>query len=481
MHRGTAPLDINSNRAQCLAMQVPGSSRSPLSSRPANSSHRGSRRIDIAIVGGGMVGLTLAIALGQVGLTVAVIDRQPPDRLTAVEADGRASAIAYGSQQLLTTIGVWQKLSETGPIREIRVADGALAGPAGGLVAAGLFVHYDIKELQPAAPDQKGSAPTAFGWMVENRFLREALFARLAELPTIVKIMPDEVASTTADDYGVTVTLAKGETLRCDLLIAAEGRQSPLRRAAGIGVIAWDYPQTAIVCTLSHHDPHHEVALETFLPVGPFATLPLAGGHRSSIVWTEHRDHAAHYLALPERSFAAEIRRRVGDHLGEIEVLGARFSHPVGLLLAKQLTAPRLALIGDAAHAIHPIAGQGLNLAFRGVAALAEIIVDTARLGLDFGTADVLHRYAAARRIDTLTMAGVTDGLNRLFSTDAPPVRLVRDLGLGAVNAAPGVKRIFMRHAMGMRAMGMRAMGMQGGFTRGTFGELPRLIRGEAL
>lgn len=478
MHRGTAPLDINSNPAQCFAMQVPapGSSHSPVSSRRPGSSHPASRRIDIAIVGGGMVGLTLAIALGQVGLTVALVDRQPPDRLTAAEADGRASAIAYGSQQLLTTIGVWQKLSETGPIREIRVADGALAGRAGGVVAAGLFVHYDVKELQPAPHDKKSSAPTAFGWMVENRLLREALFARSAELPAIVKIMPDEVASTAADDYGVTVTLAKGDTLRCDLLIAAEGRQSPLRRAAGIGVTAWDYPQTAIVCTLGHQYSHHEVALETFLPVGPFATLPLAGGHRSSIVWTEHRDHAAHYLALPEQSFVAEIKRRVGEHLGDIEVLGERFSHPVGLLLAKQLTAPRLALIGDAAHAIHPIAGQGLNLAFRGVAALAEIIVDTARLGLDFGSIEVLQRYDAARRIDTLTMAGVTDGLNRLFSTDAAPVRLVRDLGLGAVNATPFVKRIFMRHAMGMPTMGM-----QGGFTRGTLGELPRLIRGEAL
>lgn len=442
-----------------------------------------------------MVGLTLAIALGQAGLTVAVIDRQSPDRLTAAEADGRASAIAYGSQQLLTVTGVWQKLSETGPIREIRVADGALAGPNGGLVAAGLFVHYDVKELQPAVHNETSNGrastgtrtgaskgPSAFGWMVENRFLREALFARMAELPTIVKMMPAEVTATAADDYGVTVTLAKGsqvkggETVRCDLLVAAEGRQSALRQAAGIDVTAWDYPQTAIVCTLGHQYSHHEVALETFLPAGPFATLPLAGGYRSSIVWTERRELAAHYLALPGPDFVAEIRRRVGEHLGEIEVLSERFSHPVGLLLAKQLTAPRLALVGDAAHAIHPIAGQGLNLALRGVAALAEIIVDTARLGLDFGTAEVLQSYAATRRIDTLTMAGVTDGLNRLFSTDAAPVRLVRDLGLGAVNTIPALKRVFMRHAMGMRATEMR-----NDITRGTLGELPRLIRGEAL
>lgn len=438
-----------------------------------------------------MVGLTLAIALGQAGLTVAVIDRQSPDRLTAAEADGRASAIAYGSQQLLTVTGVWQKLSETGPIREIRVADGALAGPTGGLVAAGLFVHYDVKELQPAAYNQSrngqssngqpSDGPSAFGWMVENRFLREALFARMAELPTVVKIMPAEVTTTAADDYGVTITLAGGESVRCDLLVAAEGRQSALRVAAGIGVTAWDYPQTAIVCTLGHQYSHHEVALETFLPAGPFATLPLVGGYRSSIVWTERRDLAAHYLALSGPDFVAEIRRRVGDHLGDIEVLSERFSHPVGLLLAKQLTAPRLALVGDAAHAIHPIAGQGLNLALRGVAALAEIIVDTARLGLDFGTSEVLQSYAATRRIDTLTMAAVTDGLNRLFSTDAPSVRLIRDLGLGAVNTIPPLKRIFMRHAMGMRAGGMRARRMHDGVTRGTLGELPRLIRGEAL
>lgn len=443
-------------------------------------------RVDVAIVGGGMVGLTLAIALGQAGLAVAVIDRQSPDRLTAVDADGRASAIAYGSQQLLTAVGVWQKISERGPIREIRVADGALTGPTGGLVAAGLFVHYDVKELQPTAhhhsrDPQANNGPPAFGWMVENRFLREALFSRIAELPTVIKIMPAEVAGTATDDSGVTITLArdahtKGEAVRCDLLVAAEGRQSALRQAAGIGVTAWDYPQTAIVCTLGHQYSHHDVALETFLPVGPFATLPLAGGHRSSIVWTERRDLAAYYLALPASEFVAEIRRRVGEHLGDIEVLSERFSHPVGLLLAKQLTAPRLALVGDAAHAIHPIAGQGLNLALRGVAALAEIIVDTARLGLDFGTSEILENYAATRRIDTLTMAAVTDGLNRLFSTDAPPVRLLRDLGLGAVNSFPPVKRIFMRHAMGMPTIGNRQ-----GARLGTFGELPRLIRGEAL
>ena len=469
-------------------MQNNGQNTATLSPSSLSSS-----RVDVAIVGGGMVGLTLAIALGQVGLTVAVIDRQSTDRLTATEADGRASAIAYGSQQLLTVTGVWQKLAATGPIREIRVADGALSGPTGGLVAAGLFVHYDVQELQPDVHNktspgkissgrprdrQSSHGPSAFGWMVENRFLREALFARMAELPTIIKMMPAEVIATATDDYGVTITLTKGATVRCDLLVAAEGRQSALRQAAGIGVTAWDYPQTAIVCTLGHQYSHHEVALETFLPAGPFATLPLAGGYRSSIVWTERRDLAAHYLGLPGPEFVAEIRRRVGEHLGDIEVLSERFSHPVGLLLAKQLIAPRLALVGDAAHAIHPIAGQGLNLALRGVAALAEIIVDTARLGLDFGTAEVLQSYAATRRIDTLTMAGVTDGLNRLFSTDAPPVRLVRDLGLGAVNNIPALKRVFMRHAMGMHVLGTHTGETQ---TRGTFGELPRLIRGEAL
>ncbi|MEZ5648547.1 MAG: FAD-dependent monooxygenase [Alphaproteobacteria bacterium] len=307
--------------------------------------------------------------------------------------------------------------------------------------------------------------------MVENRFLREALFARLKELPSITVMMPNRIKDKTIDDYGVHLTLAGGETFRCALLVAAEGRTSSLRHDAGIEVMAWNYPQTAIVATLGHEYPHHEIALETFLPAGPFAVLPLAGGCRSSIVWTERDRLAKDYLALSESAFAAEIRRRVGDHLGRLEVLGSRFSHPVGLSLAKQIAAQRLALIGDAAHAIHPIAGQGLNLALRGIASLAEIVVETARLGLDLGSPEVLHRYETSRRADTLALALVTDGLNRLFSTDRAPLRLLRDLGMGAVNQTPFLKRIFMRHAMGMRD----------GMTRAALGELPRLIRGEAL
>ena len=255
--------------------------------------------------------------------------------------------------------------------------------------------------------------------------------------------------------------------MRARLAVVAEGKASPLRAAAGIRVLRWDYPQCGIVCTVAHEKPHHGVAHENFLPSGPFALLPMTdgpdGGHRSSLVWTERREVAPAMMALGGEDFARELMRRYGDGLGSLREVGGRWSYPLGLMHAERYVDQRLALIGDAAHVIHPIAGQGLNLGLRDVAALAETLMDARRLGLDLGSAEVLARYQRWRRFDNTLLMVVTDGLNRLFSNDLPPIRLARDVGLAAVDRLPPLKRFFMRHAMGM------------------VGDLPRLTRGQAL
>ncbi len=245
-------------------------------------------------------------------------------------------------------------------------------------------------------------------------------------------------------------------------MAACDGRNSPLRRAAGIRTIEWNYPQVSIVCTVSHEAPHRGVAVEHFLPAGPFAILPMTG-HRSSIVWTERADLAPRLMALDDAGFTRELARRFGDFLGALEVVGPRWSYPLSLMHAERYSAPRLALVGDAAHVIHPIAGQGLNLGIRDIAALAELVVDARRLGLDIANPDALERYERWRRFDNVMLAAVTDGLNRLFSNALPPVKLARDLGLAAVDRLPPLKRFLMRHAMGV------------------VGDLPRLVRGEPL
>jgi 2-octaprenyl-6-methoxyphenol hydroxylase len=265
-----------------------------------------------------------------------------------------------------------------------------------------------------------------------------------------------------ATAVAATIALEDGERFRTRLVVAADGRNSPLRQAAGIGVVEWPYRQISIVTTVQHARPHGGVAVEHFLPAGPFAILPMTG-NRSSIVWTEHADLAPQILALPEAEFAAELRTRFGDFLGAVEPVGPRFSYRLGLMQADRYIGTRLALLGEAAHVIHPIAGQGLNIGIRDIAALGEAVVDARRLGLDIGDDSVLERYQRWRRADALLLAGVTDGLNRLFSNKIPPVKLARDIGLSIVNRLPPVKRVLMRHAMGM------------------LGERPRLARGEPL
>jgi len=406
---------------------------------------------DVAIIGGGMVGMTLAAALGTAGLAVLMVDAESPDAMTGAAFDGRSSAIAFGSQQVLAGVGAWERMAaEAQPILDIRVSDGDATG-----AAARLFLHYDHRDLG-----------VAFGHIIENRAIRRALLGRLGELDQVRHVAPMHVAGLERHAGGVELRLQDGRCVAARLAVAADGRNSPIRAAAGIKATAWAYPQTGIVCTVAHDKPHHGVAHEHFLPAGPFAMLPMVddqGIHRSSIVWTERRDLAPVMLALDEAAFGAEIERRFGTSLGRVRPIGGRFSYPLTLVHAERYVDRRLALLGDAAHAIHPIAGQGLNLGLRDVAALAECVVDAHRLGLDIGDALALEHYQRWRRFDNLLLMAVTDGLNRLFSNDVAPLRLLRDVGLAAVDRLPVLKRMFMRHAMGV------------------VGELPRLVRGERL
>ncbi len=414
-------------------------------------------RFDVAIAGGGMVGMTLAVALADAGFAVAVVDALPVEARTAAAYDGRSSAIAAGSKRVLEMLGLWQGMAAAAsPILDIRVSDARVGEPA-----SALFLHYDHRDL--ARP---GDAAEPLGYIVENRAIRRALLDALAARPSLAHFAQATVAGFVAKPGGIILALADGGAIEASLAVAADGRDSPLRLAAGIRLAAWDYPQTGIVCTIGHELPHGNVAHEHFLPSGPFAVLPMVDdehGHRSSIVWTERRERVPAILALDDAGFSAEIERRFGSSLGRIRVIGGRWAYPLRLQHAERYVAPRLALVGDAAHAIHPIAGQGLNLGLRDVAALAEALVDAKRLGLDIGEGMPLERYERWRRVDNLLLAASTDLLNRLFSNDIGPLRLVRDLGLAAVNRAVPLKRFLMRHAMGLA------------------GDLPRLARGEPL
>jgi 2-octaprenyl-6-methoxyphenol hydroxylase len=408
---------------------------------------------EVLIVGGGMVGLTLGLTLAGAGVEVVVVDREDPTKVQDAAFDGRASAIARGSQQALAGAGLWGAMAPSAqPILEIRVSDGRV-----GAGASPLFLHYDHRDVDEAP----------LGYIVENRALRRALHAEVGRRGGLRLAAPRQIAALERGPAGVDARLDDGRKLRARLAVAAEGRNSPLREAAGIRTTRWSYPQAGIVCTVAHERPHHGVAHEHFLPSGPFAMLPMTdaadGTHRSSIVWTERRDLAPAMMALDGEDFAREIARRFGDSLGRLEAIGGRWCYPLSLLYAERSVDRRLALVGDAAHGIHPIAGQGLNLGLRDVAALAEAVVDARRLGLDVGGAEALARYQRWRRVDSLMLIAATDGLNRLFSNDLAPLRLARDLGLAAVNRMPPLKRFFMNHAMGL------------------VGDLPRLIRGEAL
>ena len=416
------------------------------------------RPFDLAVVGAGLNGSLLALAAGTAGLRTALIDRMPLSSMTEAAFDGRTTAIAYTSQRLFEAVGVWDEVAgEAEPILDIRISDAGHDGRA-----SPLFLHFDHRE---AATDPATAAP--MGWIVENRFLRAALQRRLAACPDVELVAPDEVTETDRNAHRATLALRSGRRIVARLIASAEGRAGTMREEAGIGARAWSYNQIAIVVVARHAEPHRGVAQEKFLPGGPFAILPMRdsaeGWHRSSIVWTERADVAKRLLELDAPRFQAEFARRFGDFLGPVDTIGPRWSHPLSLIHAERYIEQRLVLVGDAAHGIHPIAGQGYNLGVRDIAALAEVLVDTKRLGLDIGAADTLERYAQWRRADNFTMVAATDLLNRLFSNDIKPLRLLRDIGLAGVNRVPPLRRFFVRHAMGR------------------VGDLPRLIRGERL
>lgn len=398
----------------------------------------------VTIVGGSFIGLTLASALARAGITCTVLDREP--RGTCEIADGRTSAIAYGSMLVLRGLGIWPRLESLAePIVEIRVSDGA----------SPFFLHYDRRALE----GDLAEAP--LGMIVENGDLKRVLLEHVSTLDTVSLRQGTSARRIERGPGGVMIDLGN-EAIESQLVVGADGRESSVRAEAGIAVTRWRYPQTAIVCTVAHERPHRGIAHERFLPAGPFAILPMTG-RRSSIVWTERSAEVPRLLALDDGNFLRELERRFGDFLGKLEVVSKRWSYPLGLVHADRYVANRLVLVGDAAHAIHPIAGQGLNLGIRDVAALSEILADAHRAGRDLGEAELLRRYERWRRFDSFALIAATDSLNRLFSNEIAPVRLVRDLGLAAVNRMPALKRLFMRHAMGM------------------VGELPRLMRGEPL
>ncbi|MGH6612976.1 UbiH/UbiF/VisC/COQ6 family ubiquinone biosynthesis hydroxylase [Sphingomonas sp.] len=398
---------------------------------------------DVIILGGGLVGSALAVALDTHGLSSIVVDIADPDVILAAGFDGRASAIASAPYRMLSAIGVVDRLAGHGcPIQGIRVSDG----------------------LEPGALDFEPDADDgALGHMFENRLLRGALFAAASAAPGVDLRMKTRAVAVDRGSHGVTATLDSGATISAPLLIAAEGRNSPTRDAAGIRVARWTYDHAAIVTSLYHEHSHENVAFEIFYPQGPFAILPLnddAQGHRSAIVWSVKRHEAPGMMKLSDRGFLAEAEKKMGGFLGTLGPLGGRSSYPLGFHHAAQIVSDRLALVGDAAHGIHPIAGQGVNVGFRDVATLVEVLVEGKRIGLDLGDPALLARYQRWRSLDTLMVSIATDGLTRLFGIPGKTANAARRFGLSAVQKLPPLKDRFMAEA------------------RGESGEVPKLLQG---
>ena len=398
---------------------------------------------DVVIVGGGLNGPALALALAQSGFSVIVIDSLPVDTRTDPAFDGRSYALALTSRRLLQAIGIWGAVSaDAQPMLKIKVTDGrAGEGPGPWML------HFDHAEIEEGP----------MGHMVEDRHLRRALLNGL-QAGGITHLAGTTVVSQVVDGGGVSVGLADGRRLRSRIVVGADGRSSGTAQRAGIRRMGWGYDQTAIVCAVAHDLPHHGIAHQFFMPYGPLAILPLTG-NRSSVVWSERTARVAQIMALDDAGFLEALRPAFGSFLGQIALVGARFTYPLGLTLAQSLIAPRVALIGDAAHGVHPIAGQGLNAGLRDVAALAEVLSDARKRGEDIGSEAVLIRFQQWRRFDTTTLAIATDTFNRLFSNDNPLLRAARDLGMGLVNAIPALRRGAIREAAGLS------------------GDLPRLMR----
>jgi 2-octaprenyl-6-methoxyphenol hydroxylase len=399
---------------------------------------------DLVILGGGLVGMTLALAAAKKGLSSHVIDRADPAELTAEGFDDRATAISTASWHLFENIGIAEGLEQFAcDIAAIAVTD----------------------QNKPGRLDfEPGEGGGTLGRMFPNRRLRLALFEAAAKEPLIEWTPLATVVERQRSEYGVAAVLADGRKFKGRLMVAAEGRQSPTRDAAGITIAKWDYQHRAIICGLTHEKPHGNVAWEIFYPAGPFALLPLNddadGTHRCSLVWTVSESDAAGVTKLGDRAFLAEVEKRMGGVLGRVLSVGHRSSYPLGFHHTAKITAERLALIGDAGHGIHPIAGQGLNLGLRDVGALVEVLADGARLGLDPGDPELLKRYENWRGLDSLMVALATDGLTRLFGVPGKTASAVRRLGMAAVQRTPLLKQFFMDEA------------------RGVSGDLPELLRG---
>jgi 2-octaprenyl-6-methoxyphenol hydroxylase len=403
----------------------------------------------VLIVGGGLNGPALALALAGAGLPVTLIDARPAPQRAEVGFDGRAYALALASRRLLQGVGVWPLLAEKAqPILQVKASDGrAGEGPSP------LFLHFDSAELDEGA----------MGHMVEDRHLYAAFLARMQASPGITLIHGQTVMAQDITASGAMVTLANGDQIRGRLLIGCDGRGSGTATRAGIKRQGWAYGQTALVTAIHHTKPHQGIAQQYFMPEGPLAILPLPGGHHSSIVWSETDAQARAIQALGDADYLTALRPRFGDFLGDVALAGVRFTYPLSLSLAESYVAPRLALVGDAAHGVHPIAGQGLNLGLRDVGALAEVLVEAARRGEDIGALDVLTRYQSWRRFDDTAMALGMDSVNRLFSNDNGLLRMARDLGMGLITRTPALRRAAMRQAAGLS------------------GPLPRLLAGQPL
>lgn len=403
---------------------------------------------DIAIIGGGLNGTTLALALAQAGQRVTLVDAQKAAMRTDPEFDGRSYALALSSTRLLDAVRIWENVAQHAqPMLEIKVTDGRAGdGPSP------MFMHFDHAEIEEGP----------MGFMVEDRYLRQALQTAASGTGAITLLDGETVVSQDAGVSGIILTLASGKTVRARLAVGADGRGTGTGERAGIKRIGWSYGQTALVCAIDHELPHHGVAHQFFMPPGPLAILPLTG-NRSSIVWSETAANADAIHALNDDAYLDVLRPRFGRFLGEVKLAGQRYTYPLGLSLAHTMVAPRVALVGDAAHGVHPIAGQGLNAGLRDIAAMAEVIADAAQRGEDIGSDAVLARYQEWRRFDNAALALATDSFNRLFSNDNPIVRMARDIGMAAVNALPGLRRGFIREAAGLS------------------GDLPLLMQGKPL
>lgn len=405
---------------------------------------------DVVISGAGFTGLALAAALtAALGpeVRIVLVDRVAP-RAAAPPFDSRAFAVSASSKRMLAALGVWDEIApHAEPVLSIEISDSPLdAGSRPTLLT------YDNR----LAGEEPGS------FIVPDAALTAALVRAVARLGNVAVRAPGEIAGFEASQSGVTIALGSGAKLAARLLVAADGRRSRLRDMAGLKTVGWDYGQTGIVVTIAHERPHYGTAVQHFLPSGPFAMLPL-GGNRTCITWSEERGEAARILSLDDASFLAEVQKRFGEKRGALTLAGRRQSWPLDMVLARSTVATRFALAGDAAHGVHPIAGQGVNLALRDVAALTEVIADAARVGLDIGNADALARYERWRRFDGAISALGFDGLNRLFSTDSSSMRQLRDFGLGIVDRLPEVKSLLVREAAGLT------------------GEVPKLLRGERI